>query len=89
MLISIFFIALMLIMAVVAIGMSLLRGIISLLFGSRTTQQPHSHGQSHHAQSHSQSRTQSQQTTTSGGRKRDKIFDKTEGEYVDFEEIKE
>ena len=88
MLISIFFIALMFIMAVVAIGMSLLRGIVNLLFGSRTTQQPHSQaGQSHHT--HTQSHTQSQQPTSSGGRKRDKIFDKSEGEYVDFEEIKE
>lgn len=85
MLISIFFITIMLIMAVIAIGSSLIGGILNLLFGRRGPRQPFGHtGQSQQTQSNSQS-----QSTSSGGKKREKIFDKNEGEYVDFEEIEE
>lgn len=92
MLISIFFIAFMLIMAVIAIGSSLINGIINLLFGRQVPHRSHSSagqasstGQASSSSTHSQS----QQATSSGGKRREKIFDKTEGEYVDFEEIKE
>ena len=86
MLISIFFIAFMLIMAVIAIGSSLINGIINLLFGRQAPHRSHSSaGQASSSSTHSQS----QQATSSGGKRREKIFDKTEGEYVDFEEIKE
>ena len=86
MLISIFFIAIILVMAVIAIGSSLIGGILNLLFGRRSPRQPFGHtGQSQQShQSSSQSRA-----TSSGGKRREKIFDKHEGEYVDFEEIKE
>lgn len=85
MLISIFFITIMLIMAVIAIGSSLIGGILNLLLGRRGPRQPFGHtGQSQQTQSNSQS-----QSTSSGGKKREKIFDKNEGEYVDFEEIEE
>ena len=86
MLISIFFIAFMLIMAVIAIGSSLINGIINLLFGR---QAPHRSHSSTGKASSSSTHSQSQQATSSGGKRREKIFDKTEGEYVDFEEIKE
>lgn len=76
----------MLIMAVIAIGSSLINGIINLLFGRQATHRSHSSaGQASSSSTHSQS----QQATSSGGKRREKIFDKTEGEYVDFEEIKE
>lgn len=77
----------MLIMAVIAIGSSLINGIINLLFGRQAPHrgQASSTGQASSSSTHSQS----QQATSSGGKRREKIFDKTEGEYVDFEEIKE
>lgn len=92
MLISIFFIAIMLVMAVIAIGSSLIGGILNLLFGRRSPRQPFGHtGQSQQThQSHQSHQSSSQsRATSSGGKRREKIFDKHEGEYVDFEEIKE
>ena len=89
MLISIFFIAIMLVMAVIAIGSSLIGGILNLLFGRRSPRQPFGHtGQSQQTHQSHQSSSQSR-ATSSDRKKREKIFDKHEGEYVDFEEIKE
>lgn len=89
MLISIFFIAIMLVMVVIAIGSSLIGGILNLLFGRRSPRQPFGHtGQSQQTHQTHQSSSQSR-ANSSGGKKREKIFDKHEGEYVDFEEIKE
>ena len=85
MLVSIFFIFFMLFMAIIAIGTSLLRGIFNIFLGRRNPRQPYNTGTSNKTGR----QAQSQQSTSSGEKKRDKIFDKTEGEYVDFEEIKE
>ena len=77
MLISIFF------MVIVSIGATLLRGIVRMFFGQRGTQQQ-SNGHSNASQQRSR---QSQQNNHKSRNKRDKIFDKTDGEYVDFEEL--
>lgn len=85
MFVSILFFLFVLFMAILAIGGSLLRGVFNLLFGRRRFGQRYGHaGQAHHSAEQGKSR----QTTSSSGKKREKIFDKTEGEYVDFEEIK-
>lgn len=74
------------IIAVIIIGLSVVGSIFRALFGfgRRTTQTGHTR----------QSRTDASQSTegesTDGSsHKRPKIFDKEDGEYVDFEEIKE
>ena len=92
-----FFMLFIILMAIIAIGGSIIRGILNLLFG-RTFR--HSYGTSRGSYGHTEQRQQStsgtQQSTTnarhsesSGSKKREKIFDKTDGEYVDFEEIHE
>ena len=82
---------------IIAIGGSIIRGILNLLFG-RTFRQSYgtTHGgsrthadQSRQADHRSSRQSQSQHSAPSNGKKREKIFDKTDGEYVDFEEIKE
>ena len=83
---------------IIAIGGSIIRGILNLLFG-RTFRQsygtPRGGGSRTHADQsrqsdhHSSRQSQSQQSAPSDGKRREKIFDKTDGEYVDFEEIKE
>lgn len=74
----------------IIIGGSLLRGILNLIFGRRTPRRPYTtQGGYTHSGQQSQQSSQSQQTTASGGKKREKIFDDSEGEYVDFEEIKD
>ena len=75
---------------IIIIGSSIIRGILGLLFGRRSSRQPY--GQYGHAgqaqQSAQQSQhTQSRQSAPSGGKKREKLFDKSDGEYVDFEEL--
>ncbi len=82
---SIFFFIFLFFLFLIIIGGSLLRGILNLLFGRRMPRQSHT-AQGEYSQSGS--RTQQQTSFTSGGKKRDKIFDDSEGEYVDFEEIK-
>lgn len=82
MLISIFFILIMFVVVIVSIGATLLRGIVRMFFGQRGTQQ--SNGHSNASQQRSR---QSQQNNHKSRNKRDKIFDKTDGEYVDFEEL--
>lgn len=71
------------------IGGSIIRGILGLLFGRRRFSQPY--GQAGQAQQSTQQsqQTQSRQSAPSGSKSREKIFDKSDGEYVDFEEIKE
>ena len=79
-------------LCIIIIGGSIIRGILGLLFGRNPFRQTYGspHGQYHRTeQSQQQTRqSQSQQTTATDGKKREKIFDKTDGEYVDFEEIK-
>lgn len=81
---SIFFFIFLFFLFLIIIGGSLLRGILNLLFGRRTTRQ-HSYGHGAHQQSGSQSARSEQ--SASNPKKREKIFDASEGEYVDFEEI--
>ena len=89
MLISIFFIILMLAMAVIAIGGSIIRSILNILFGRRVPFGHHStHGNRNqmHDNSHKSTPNNSQQSSE---KRRKKIFDDSEGEYVDFEEIRD
>ena len=74
---------------IIAIGTSIIRGILNFILGifGHSGQSYGQTRQTHHS-SH-QSQAQSQQSVSSGEKKRDKIFDKSDGEYVDFEEIKE
>ena len=78
-----------------AIGSSIINGVLNLIFGffhrvfgrggqSHQSHQSHGSNQSHGSGRQSQAR---QSTTTAGSKRREKIFDKNEGEYVDFEEI--
>lgn len=80
---------------VFAIGSSIINGVLNLIFGffqrvfgrggqSQQSRQSHQSHQSHGAGRESQAR---QSTTTADSRRREKIFDKSDGEYVDFEEI--
>ena len=74
----------------IIIGSSIIRGILGLLFGRRSSRQPYGqYGQAGQAQQSAQQsqHTQSRQSAPSGGKKREKLFDKSDGEYVDFEEL--
>ncbi len=87
MFLGLFFMVCFVAVVVIAIGTSIIRSILNFFLGlfgipRKTYNQTN---QSRQSQTHSQS----QQSTTSGGKKREKIFDKSDGEYVDFEEIKE
>lgn len=77
---------------IIIIGGSIIRGILGLLFGRNPFRHTYGapHGQYQRTgQSQQQTRqSQQQQTTATDGKKREKIFDKSDGEYVDFEEIK-
>ena len=75
---------------IIIIGSSIIRGILGLLFGRRSSRQPYGQdGQAGQAQQSAQQsqHTQSRQSAPSGGKKREKLFDKSDGEYVDFEEL--
>ena len=72
-----------------AIGSSIIRGLFSLLFGRTFRRHYEANRSDNHAEQPRQSARQSQRATPSGGKKREKIFDKNDGEYVDFDEIKE
>ena len=70
---------------IISIGTSIIRGVLYFILGlfgfPKRTQQTYKSGHQAHSQS--------QQSPPSGGKKREKVFDKTDGEYVDFEEINE
>lgn len=78
----------LIIIAILLIGLSLIASFVRGLFGwGRRTDSPRS---SFYGTSNSSSTNE--KATAEEGRshpKRKKIFDKDEGEYVDFEEIKE
>ena len=87
MFLGLFFMACFVAVAIIAIGTSIIRGILNFILGlfgihRQTYNQANQSRQS-------QAQSQSQQSTTSNSKKREKIFDKSDGEYVDFEEIKE
>ena len=85
----IFFFLFLVVFLIIAIGGSIIRGILSLLFGRRAPYQHTTQG------AHGQSQTNSHRGSTAGSaqqsssKKREKIFDDSEGEYVDFEEIQD
>lgn len=72
---------------VIAIGTSIIRGILNFFLGLFGT--PRQAYNQANQSSQSQAQSQSQQSASSSGKKREKIFDKSDGEYVDFEEIKD
>jgi hypothetical protein len=86
----IFFFLFLIVFLIIAIGGTIIRGIFNLLFGRRmpfghqTTQGPHGPSQTHSHRSNTNSKSQS-----ASSKKREKIFDDSEGEYVDFEELDE
>ena len=85
MLIGIFFMMCFVAILIISIGTSIIRGILNLLFGIFGGPKK-AYGPT--AQSH-RSGQQTQQSASPSDKRRDKIFDKNDGEYVDFEEIKE
>ena len=95
MILGFFFLMTIVFLFVFAIGSSIINGVLNLIFGffhrvfgrggqSQQSRQSHQSHQSHRAGRESQAR---QSTTTADSRRREKIFDKSDGEYVDFEEI--
>lgn len=86
MLFGLFFMAIIVFLFVFAIGSTIIRGIFGLIFGILHRLFGNKEQHTQYTQQQSQSR---QSTTTDKGQKSGKIFDKTDGEYVDFEEIKE
>ncbi len=85
----IFFFLFLVVFLVFAIGGSIIRGILNLLFGRRTPYQHTAQGSQGHSQSRSQSGGATGQSQQASPKKREKIFDDSEGEYVDFEEIQD
>ena len=86
MLLGFFLIICIIAVVIISIGASILRGILSFIFALLGF--PRRPRQSYYSAQQSQQQSQ-QQANPSGGKKREKVFDKTDGEYVDFEEIKE
>ncbi len=91
-----FFMIFLTFLFIIIIGGSIIRGIFNLLFGRRGTQRATDYGQrsTDNRQWTTGNRQQTtdngrQTTTATRGKQREKIFDKSDGEYVDFEEIKE
>ncbi len=81
----IFLLALVLIIffSVLSFGLSIIRGILGLFFPGKRR----SHSYAGHAQNYTE-HNDFGPTENAGGRKeRNKIFDRNEGEYVDFEEV--
>lgn len=74
------------IIIVLLVGLSLVSSILRLLFGfgRKTNRTNNSHNTNEQTK---ESTSYNEQKTQTGNRK--KIFDDDEGEYVDFEEIKE
>jgi hypothetical protein len=85
---GIFFFFFLFFLFLIVIGGSLLRGILNFLFGRRTRRHQSSYNQNGQQQTGRQS-GHSRQNASDNNTKREKIFDKNDGEYVDFEEIKE
>ena len=87
MLLGLFFMMCFVAIVVISIGTSIIRGILNLILGLfARPKQSSAHTRGSGQWSNNQSQTQQ---TSSANKKRDKIFDKSDGEYVDFEEIKE
>lgn len=80
---------------IVAIGSSIINSVLNLIFGffhrifGRNGQSAHHAHQSSHHSRQSASESHARQSKAADGKRREKIFDKSDGEYVDFEEIEE
>ena len=85
---GIFFFFFLFFLFLIVIGGSLLRSILNLLFGRRTRYHQSPYNQDGQQQTGRKS-TRSRQNASDNNTKREKIFDKNDGEYVEFEEIKE
>lgn len=87
----IFGILLIIILVILVIGLSIIGTVLRKIFGlgkRRTTSSPYQNGDGY------QQTDSSQQETTESSHeearsKRKKLFSKDDGEYVDFEEVKE
>ncbi len=85
----IFLILFLAVLFIFIIGSTIIRGILNLLFGHRSTYSQHT---THNTYTQSQNQQRSdtrEKTQKNNSKKREKIFDASEGEYVDFEEIKD
>ena len=88
MILGLFFMVCFVAVVIISIGTSIIRGILHFilgLFGYSGYTNNHTGQSTSSRQSAQQSQTH--QTPPSGGKKREKVFDKTDGEYVDFEEL--
>lgn len=88
MLIGIFFMMCFIAILIISIGTSIIRGILNLFLGlfGRTSRPFSQASQSDHSSQQAQT---NHQTGAPRRKKKEKIFDKTDGEYIDFIEIKE
>lgn len=85
------------ILIILVIGLAILSKVIRTVFGIGRRMKGQESSRYNRSESAFKDFTQSQSTTnenarnnkTSGGRRKGKVFDEDEGEYVDFEEIKE
>ena len=90
MLISIlFFILIFFFVIIIGIGSTLLRGLSNILFGRRSWQRSYTTQENSTQSSNSNDDTRQKTRHQPTSKKREKIFDASEGEYVDFEEIKD
>lgn len=90
MLISIlFFILIFFFVIIIGIGSTLLRALSNILFGRRSWQRSYTTQENSTQSSNSNDNTRQKTRHQSTSKKREKIFDASEGEYVDFEEIKD
>ena len=88
MILGLFFMVCFVAVVIISIGTSIIRGILHFilgLFGHSGYTNNHT-GQSASSRQSAQ-QSQNHQSPPSGGKKREKVFDKTDGEYVDFEEL--
>ena len=88
MLIGIFFMMCFIAILIISIGTSIIRGVLHLFLGlfGRTSRPFSQASQSDHSSQQAQT---NHQTGSPRRKKKEKIFDKTDGEYIDFIEIKE
>lgn len=84
---SFFFMIFLIFLFIIIIGSSIIRSILNLIFGRRNYHKPFA--ENGNANQSQQNTHQSPQSASTRGGKREKLFDKTDGEYVDYEEIKE
>lgn len=79
------------VLIVLILGLTILSKVIRTIlgFGQKMTGRPYGQSTSSHHNSESSSAFGSDDDIKQNSRKKNKVFDADEGEYVDFEEIKE